>query len=149
MNPSDKLTRQSWLKRLLGIGATGWLGSIFYPVVRFLIPPPLGESNVSSIKIGMISDEWESPFRIVQFGRVPVIVLKDKQDTYRALAATCPHLACIVQYVSDENMIWCACHNGKFDLAGKVISGPPPEPLEEFLVNVTEQGEIWISRDQA
>lgn len=149
MNPSAKVSRQTWLKRLLGIGATGWLGSIFYPVFRFLIPPPLGESNVSSMKIGLLSDQWEKPFLIVQLGRTPVIVFKDKEKNYRALAATCPHLACIVQFVDEDNMIWCACHNGKFDLSGKVISGPPPEPLEEFQVNIVNEAEIWISRSEA
>jgi Rieske Fe-S protein len=41
-----------------------------------------------------------------------------------------------VQYRSDINHIWCACHNGHFDLNGKNIEGPPPKPLEEYVVNV-------------
>lgn len=32
--------------------------------------------------------------------------------------------------------IWCACHNGVYDLNGKNISCPPPRPLEPFKVNV-------------
>jgi Rieske Fe-S protein len=42
-------------------------------------------------------------------------------------------------------VIWCACHNGKYDLNGKNISGPPPRPLTEY--NVIEKGkEVYISK---
>ena len=45
----------------------------------------------------------------------------------------------------EEKLIWCACHNGRYDLTGKNISGPPPRPLEEFKVNVRGD-EIVVSR---
>jgi Rieske Fe-S protein len=54
----------------------------------------------------------------------------------RAFSARCTHLDCTVQYREDLNHIWCACHNGHFDLNGKNIAGPPPEPLQAFEVNV-------------
>ena len=143
------ISRLSLLKRLISVGVIGWLGSILYPVARYLIPPPAGEARVSSMKVGTVDDQWEKPFRIIRFGRTPVMLFKDRQGTFRALAATCTHLACIIQYQQENNIIWCACHNGKFDLSGKVISGPPPVPLENFDVNITDNGEIWISRRQA
>ena len=40
------------------------------------------------------------------------------------------------QYRDDIGHIWCACHNGHFDLNGRNIAGPPPEPLEAFDVAV-------------
>jgi Rieske Fe-S protein len=54
----------------------------------------------------------------------------------RAFSAVCTHLSCIVQYRPDLTQIWCACHNGHYDLNGKNIAGPPPKPLEEYAVNV-------------
>lgn len=143
------LSRRRLLTWFLGFGVIGWLGSTLYPVVRFLIPPEVGEAKVSSMKVGMLTDQWEKPFRIIQFGRTLVLLFKDRKGTYRALAATCTHLACIVQYRQEDNIVWCACHNGKFDLSGKVISGPPPDALEGYDVNITDNGEIWISRRQA
>ncbi len=142
------LSRRSLLKRLLGVGVLGWLGTIFYPVAKYLVPPPLGESTVTSMKIGSTEEEWSEPFKIIQFGRKPVIVLKDQQGNYRALSALCTHLACIVQYRREDNFIWCACHNGRFDLAGQVISGPPPASLETYDVNITDDDEIWVSQRQ-
>ena len=143
---SGTITRRKALQGLLGVGILGWLGSILYPVTRYLIPPPAGEAKVSSLKAGMITDTWEKPFKIIQLGREPVILFKDQQGNFRVLEATCTHLSCIVQYRSEDNIVWCACHNGKFDLSGKVISGPPPEALQVYDVDITENGEIWISR---
>jgi Rieske Fe-S protein len=142
------LSRRSLLRRLLGVGVVGWLGTIFYPIAKYLVPPPVGESTVTSMKIGPADEEWPEPFKIIQFGRKPVIVLKDQQGNYRALSALCTHLACIVQYRSADNFIWCACHNGRFDLTGKVIAGPPPASLETYDVNITDDGEIWVSQRQ-
>jgi Rieske Fe-S protein len=42
-------------------------------------------------------------------------------------------------------VIWCACHNGKYDLNGHNISGPPPRPLEEYRV-IVQKDEIFISK---
>jgi Rieske Fe-S protein len=55
-------------------------------------------------------------------------------------------LGCIVQYRDDLSRVWCACHNGHFDLNGRNIEGPPPGPLEIYAVNVRE-GQIVVSRD--
>jgi Rieske Fe-S protein len=43
------------------------------------------------------------------------------------------------------SQIWCACHNGRYDLTGKNVAGPPPRPLEAFDVSVRND-EIMISR---
>ena len=144
----ENMTRQNMLKRLLGLGGIGWLVSVTYPVVKYLVPPPVGGINITSLKIGTIDDSWEKPFRIVQFGRTPVIVVRDQNRTVRALEATCSHLSCIVQYEEEDSVIWCACHNARFDLSGEVISGPPPHGLEVYDVNTLDNGEIWISRKQ-
>jgi Rieske Fe-S protein len=50
-----------------------------------------------------------------------------------------------VQYRGDLKQIWCACHNGLYDLHGRNVSGPPPRPLDEYSVNVIND-EILVSR---
>jgi cytochrome b6-f complex iron-sulfur subunit len=52
-----------------------------------------------------------------------------------------------VQYRPDRHDIWCACHNGIYDLNGRVVGGPPPRPLEEYKVNV--RGEDIVVSKQA
>ena len=63
----------------------------------------------------------------------------------RAFTAICTHLNCTVQYRADLDHIWCACHDGHYDINGKNISGPPPRPLEQYVVNVRGD-DIVVSR---
>ena len=52
---------------------------------------------------------------------------------------------CTVQYRSDLREVWCACHNGIYDLNGRNVSGPPPRPLDVFDVHLRGD-EIVVNR---
>jgi len=84
-------------------------------------------------------------YPIFKFGNKPGIIVRTSAGELKALSAVCTHLECIVQYRSDTKQIWCACHNGQYNLSGKNIGGPPPRPLEEFKVN-TRGDDIVVSR---
>ncbi len=62
-------------------------------------------------------------------------VYKDETGKVTAVSATCPHLACIVNWNSAEKSWDCPCHGGRFTCEGKVIQGPPVKDLE--LKNIT------------
>ena len=139
------INRRNFLNIFLGTGFLGWLGSIFYPLISYLIPPKVSEAKVQSVKAGIAADFPSNSGKIIKFGRKPVILIKTKENTFVALSATCTHLDCIVQYRSDTKQILCACHNGIYDLKGRNISGPPPRPLTEFNVNILNE-EIIVSK---
>jgi len=82
---------------------------------------------------------------VFPFGSEPGIVIETPGGEIRAFSAVCTHLACTVQYREDLQHIWCACHNGHYDLFGKNISGPPPRPLTRYTVNVRGD-EIVVSK---
>jgi cytochrome b6-f complex iron-sulfur subunit len=138
------MNRRGFVSLLLGGGILGWLGSVLYPVFSYLKPPKVAEANVHTVRAGSASEFPTNSAQIVKFGRKPVILIKTDTGEFRALSATCTHLDCIVQYRSDMKQIWCACHNGLYDLKGRNISGPPPRPLDEYAVNIIED-EIHIS----
>ena len=71
--------------------------------------------------------------------------MRTEKGEYRAFSATCTHLNCTVQYRADVKRIWCACHNGHFDLTGRNIAGPPPAPLESYEVHVAGD-EVVVSK---
>lgn len=137
--------RRKFLNILLGGGLLGWLASVLYPVFSYLKPPKVAEANVASIKAGSIADFPVNSAKILKFGRKPVILIRTVSGDFRAFSATCTHLDCIVQYRADTKQIWCACHNGTYDLKGRNVSGPPPRPLDEFAVNIV-RNEIVVSR---
>ncbi len=139
------VNRRQFTSFLLGGGLIGWLGSVFYPVISFLKPPDIPEANVQSVNAGVASEFGPNSAEILKFGRKPVILIRTESGEFRAFAATCTHLDCIVQYRGDLKQIWCACHNGLYDLKGRNVSGPPPKPLEEYAVNVVND-EILVSK---
>lgn len=111
--------------------------AVFYPVSRYLIPPKVEESTSRTVNISIKPvDIKPNSGEIFRFGNQPGILVRTPAGELRAFSAVCTHLSCIVQYRSDLSQIWCACHNGHFDLNGHNIAGPPPKPLEQFTVNV-------------
>jgi cytochrome b6-f complex iron-sulfur subunit len=129
--------RRKFLNWFLGTTAGAFLVSVTYPLSRYLIPPEVEESTASTVTLAIKpNDVKANSGQIFRFGSQPAILVKDTNGDLKAFSAVCTHLACIVQYRSDVNHIWCACHNGHFDLNGRNVEGPPPKPLEQFVVNV-------------
>ena len=137
--------RRSFIGTILTIGLSGLAGSILYPIVRYLVPPKQREVEVSNVSGGKLKDMENDSYKIVRFGNKPVILIKTDKGELKALSAQCTHLDCTVQYKKSEGVIWCACHNGKYDLTGRNISGPPPRPLDPYLVKLKGE-EIIISK---
>ena len=138
--------RRDILTWLLGTWAAGVVGAVLFPIVRFLAPPEVAESTSLTVSGGKASDLKPNSARLVPFGAEPAIVVRLPGGELRAFTAVCTHLSCTVQYRSDLQQIWCACHNGHYDLTGRNVSGPPPRPLKAYDVNV-KGGEIVISRN--
>lgn len=134
--------RRDFLNWLLGSWLAGVIGAIVYPIARYLVPPELAEAAPPSVNAGKAVTLAANAGRIVPFGTQPVIVIRTTAGELRAFSATCTHLTCTVQYRPDFEHIWCACHNGHYDLNGRNIAGPPPRPLDAF--DVTVQGEDII-----
>lgn len=134
-----------WVNLLLGGGVLGSVVSFLYPAFKYIIPPLVPESTSRSVVAAKISELKRNSGKIFQFGSKPALLVRTADDQFKALSAVCTHLSCTVQYREDLHQVWCACHNGLYDLSGRNISGPPPRPLEEFEVHV--QGEdIVVSR---
>ena len=139
-------SKRNFLKIILSGGIVALFGSILYPIFAFLKPPTQGEVEVSSVKVGKLEDIEKNSGTIVKFGTKPVILIRTESGDLRAFSATCTHLDCTVQYRKDFGMIWCACHNGKYDLNGRNVSGPPPRPLNEYRV-VVQGDDIFVSKN--
>lgn len=128
--------RRRFLNYLLGTSVGATLVAIFYPVIRFMIPPQITEAPQNSVVAGKVGELAVNAGKIFKFGNKPGILVRTQSGEYKAFSAVCTHLDCIVQYRSDAKLIWCACHNGQYNLNGQNIEGPPPRPLEKFTVNI-------------
>ncbi len=142
-------SRRKFIDGFLGVGVIAWLGTIFYPLVKYMIPPKQANISVNQVEAGSVSDFPKNTAKIVRFGRKPVIVIRKKSGEFIAMNATCTHLSCTVQYKPDSQVIWCACHNGLYDLNGGNISGPPPRPLTRMIAKVRNDKVIVMKGEAA
>jgi Rieske Fe-S protein len=143
--PPPEPARRRIIEILLGGGLLASFASFIYPVLRYLVPPPVAELGGDQVIAGKISELKPNSAKIFRFGSRPGLLIRNSDGSYRALSATCTHLGCIVQYRGELQEIWCACHNGLYDLNGRNISGPPPRPLEVYEVHVRGD-EVVVSR---
>lgn len=128
--------RRNVIRAILGTGFAASIVSFLYPAVRFMMPPAVAESSASEVVAGQVADFPPNTGRIFKFGNRPGLLIRTEDGEWRAFLAVCTHLNCTVQYRPGDQRIWCACHNGLFDLNGQVAAGPPPRPLEQFTVNL-------------
>lgn len=139
------MSRRVFLQSVLKGGVLALFGAALYPILRYLYPPRGSEASVSSVVAASAGELAANTAKIFRFGNRPGLLVRTPQGDLRAFSAVCTHLNCTVQYDGEASVIWCACHNGKFDLNGRVISGPPPRPLESYQVNV-QGDEVIVSK---
>ncbi len=136
--------RRRLLGFLVGSGVVASLVSFIYPILKFVLPPPIAEMDTDTVA-AQADELAPGTAKVFRFGNRPAILIRLLNGNYRALSAICTHLNCTVQYRRQERDIWCACHNGVYNLQGANVSGPPPRPLQEFPVHVRGK-EIVVSR---
>jgi cytochrome b6-f complex iron-sulfur subunit len=125
-------TRRGLLKGVLGAISAFGLGSVIYAFYRFLAPGAGGGAPVE-IPLDEISSGGTAYF---QYGGAPGILLRGEDGTLRAFSLVCTHLACTVIWNGEKREFHCPCHDGFFDGEGRVLSGPPPAPLDRWKVEV-------------
>lgn len=123
-------SRRRFLYGSLGGGAAALAAMAAVPLGQYCVlraPPPdflAIEESVYDLAPGTST--------IVMYGRIPALLLKTPTGELKTFVATCTHFDCTVTYKDDENVIFCACHDGYYDVEGHVLKGPPPRPLREF-----------------
>ena len=138
-------SRRTMLKTVLGGGILASFASFLYPVLKYLAPPTETSLGADSVVAATAGELKPGTAKIFRFGSRPGLLIRTADGQYRAMSAACTHLNCTVQYRKDVQQIWCACHNGMYDLNGRNISGPPPRPLEQYQVHV-QGDEIQVVR---
>jgi cytochrome b6-f complex iron-sulfur subunit len=122
---------------LWGLGAVGVIGAYLRPRTRGEL---VGERTV---RAGRIEDLRIGEARLVRHGTTPFFIVRLDASRVIALSAVCTHLRCILAFDRERRGLVCPCHAGRFDLAGNVLSGPPPRALASYGVSL-RAGEIFV-----
>jgi len=139
------MTRRSFVNYFLGGSLAATVLAFIYPILRYVLPPRQAEAVLKRVSAAKVGELPPNSFKIFKFGARPGILVNTQEGQMVALSAVCTHLTCTVRYESDSGTLYCPCHNGRFDLAGNVISGPPPAPLESFKVETVGE-DIFVSK---
>jgi menaquinol-cytochrome c reductase iron-sulfur subunit len=158
MEPNNKSTgRRKFMSGAI-VAVGGLIGAaVGAPAVAYLIGPALQQKTADWIQLGAVSKvETGTPtlFKtniVTQTGwieaqeELSAYVLTEDGQTFAAISNVCTHLGCRVRWIADKKSFYCPCHNGVFDKDGKVVSGPPPRPLDRFESRV-ENGVLFIRK---
>jgi len=137
--------RRSFIDIFFGGSLLATIAAFLYPVVRYVLPSKstgVIQNSVTAAKVGELPP---NAAKIFKFGSTPAVLVNTAEGTLVALSAVCTHLTCTVRYDGETGTLFCPCHNGRFDLSGNVLSGPPPRPLETYAVEVTGP-DVIVSR---
>lgn len=160
MSASNKsqLSRRDFIKAAL-VGIGGLIGALVgLPSVAYLLSPAnqAGAGDEAVIPLGALDNYpigvptrfdftrtkvngWERT--AVSYG---LYVVRKNENEVRVLSDICTHLGCRVTWHPDIQHYISPCHDGHFDLLGNNVSGPPPRPLDEFVMKI-ENGNLFAT----
>jgi Rieske Fe-S protein len=158
MSSSDNngLNRREFIKGTAAM-IGGLIGTIIaLPSIAYLLSPALKVTDDdASIDLGALENYpigvptrfdftrtrvngWERTS--VNYG---LYVVRKNEKEVRVFSDICTHLGCRVTWHPDQKNYISPCHDGHFDILGKVVSGPPPRPLDEFVTRI-EDGNLIV-----
>ncbi|MBJ7595345.1 MAG: ubiquinol-cytochrome c reductase iron-sulfur subunit [Candidatus Dormibacteraeota bacterium] len=126
----------------LGMGLVGVMLSV--PAIGFLLSPLFTKQKLSWVTVGPIDgvpvNQPTALFAEVPIGtgyatppvKRVVYVVKKSDGQIRALSNICTHMQCDVHWDPSLGNFLCPCHGGLYDIDGKNIGGPPPQPLAQW-----------------
>lgn len=151
MAKSPHISRSEFVK--ITIGALGAIMGVVIglPAIGYLLSPalkiskseawvsagplenyPIGLPTLFSFTRSKING-WEKT--VSSYG---VYIYRETNDLVKAYSNICTHLACRVNWIEDEEIFFCPCHDGGFNIDGEVVAGPPPRPLFEYETKVED-----------
>jgi len=153
----EEMTRRRFLSYLTGLlaGIIALIAGI--PLAGFVISPLLQKKREIWVKLGPASalipgepvkfiysyqriDGW---FEKTVHNTVYGVESAKAADEIVVLSNICTHLGCGVRWDDGRRAFLCPCHNGVFDMEGKVVSGPPPKPLPRLRWKIAK-GQILV-----
>jgi cytochrome b6-f complex iron-sulfur subunit len=139
------MNRRRFINLFFGGSFAATLAAFLYPVIRYVLPPKQTEAIQKKVAAARTGELAPNSAKIFKFGSTPAVLINTPEGKLLAFSAVCTHLTCTVTYETSTSTLYCPCHNGRFDMAGHVISGPPPRPLEVYDVEVAGP-DIFVSK---
>ncbi len=135
-------TRRGFLEWLIAICSLATGLAMAIPGLMYLWPGARGGGS-DNVEVEGADGMTPGESTILQVGGKAVIVVRDRNG-FQAYSAICTHLGCLVTWDKTKNQFLCPCHAAAFDARGRVVSGPPPGPLEAYKIKEVG-GKVYVS----
>lgn len=128
MEINGEVTRRGFLKTLTMAGAA-------VAALPMIGTPTRAAAGFE--KVGVVGDFAPDDFtKVTLASGASIYVTKQADGTFLALSSRCTHKGCEVLWTPASSSFKCPCHAGRFDAAGKNVSGPPKTPLPSLTTKV-------------
>ncbi|MFH1382902.1 MAG: ubiquinol-cytochrome c reductase iron-sulfur subunit [Chloroflexota bacterium] len=143
-NGGNEITRRTFLGRIIGIISGVIAAAVATPLVGYFLSPMWKKdtptltaiAGVSEIPIGeptyvTYEERVRQGWYTTTLSKGAWVVNKDGNE-FVLFDPRCTHLNCPYYWDKANNRFQCPCHDGRFDINGNVIGGPPPRPLDKI-----------------
>jgi Rieske Fe-S protein len=156
----EQQPRRRFLAYVFGILSTLIAAVLAVPLLVFSLLPAFKQAKSQWLELGAVKDvAVDKPtafvYRYHKFDGYldklvhgTVYVVTQDRSEFTVMSNVCTHAACGVRWEEDKKAFYCPCHDGYFDINGKVAGGPPPRPLDKFNHKV-EGGKLLIEMRDA
>ncbi|MFH1019885.1 MAG: 2Fe-2S iron-sulfur cluster-binding protein [Pseudomonadota bacterium] len=153
--PDDPSRRLFFKQVTMGIGAACSIGmggllataaigpALNTTPVRWIPIKPMEDLEPDQVSTITMRYEVTSGFHKETVVKPVMICRRADVNQMVVFNTTCTHLGCTVHWDAGKKIYVCACHGGQFDQEGRVITGPPPRPLDIYRFKV-ENGYLML-----
>lgn len=155
--PGTTPPRRRFFIGILGGIAAAVTGILAVPLAGFFGLPALRRREFSWAELGSI-DQFavgEITFTLLkpltrpvwpeEPPKMGVFVSREPDGSFEVFHSHCTHVGCPFNWSKQADRFFCPCHGGVFDRDGRVLSGPPPRPLDRHEWKV-ENGLLYVGR---
>ncbi|MBO0880969.1 MAG: ubiquinol-cytochrome c reductase iron-sulfur subunit [Mycobacterium sp.] len=156
MDDANLLSRRRFLSRI-SLALSGVAAAVVgVPILAYLLSPLLQSAQILWRDVGLVENfrigetvevAYDDPSPLPwagQTARTAVWLRRTSETDFTAFSINCTHLGCPVNWRPQASLFLCPCHGGVYYADGTVAGGPPPRPLNQLPVRVTDDQRVQI-----
>lgn len=151
--------RRRFFQWMIGV-ASGLIGlGLGIPLVGYVVSPALKRREQRWVDVGGVADlalgeprqlDHVTTLRdgwLETTSHKAVWAVKEAEDRIVVYSPICTHLGCGYRWEPSERLFKCPCHGSVFNVAGAVVAGPAPRPLDVLPAKI-EAGRLLVQFKQ-
>jgi len=153
-----QVSRRQFLRNSIFAAGGTIAAGLLYPAVRYFLYPAIRSQEtppftplvpLATITIGQpifltYEERTKDGWAVVTKSKGAWVVYRGGDDV-TVFNPSCTHLGCGYSWSTEKALFLCPCHAGVFDISGKVLSGPPPRPLDRIEHRI-DNGTLFVGQ---